>query len=117
MNKVFADTYWLMWGVWSGDKPRLIERVWLTSILPPFYRGVGIQIRIGEKSLRIGVCHPRMPVTVDPYTYIDDLEANVEALAGYAMDETNKEIRSWGSSPASQPTSDTEQSSDASSPS
>lgn len=115
MNKVFLYTYWVMWGVWSGDKPKLIERAWLTSILPPFYHGRGIQVRIGNRSLRIGVCTPRMPVTVDPDYYIDTKE-NLEALYGYELND--KEIRKWGSSTrGSQPTHVTGGSSGASSPS
>lgn len=115
MNKVFLYTYWVMAGRERGVRSKVIDRAWLTSIMPPFYKGTGINIRIGPWSIKFGVCHPRMPVTVDEYTYIDDMEENLEALVGYELDEKNKEIRTWGSSPANQPTHVTGASSDASS--
>ena len=93
MNKVWLHTYWLMWGKESGKKSKIIDRAWLTAILPPFYRGTGISIRIGTRSLKFGVCYPRMPVTVDDYSYVDDFDENLEALLGYEMKE--QEIRKW----------------------
>jgi hypothetical protein len=117
VNKVFLYTYWFMAGRESGERSKVIDRAWLTSILPPFYKGTGINIRIGPWSVKFGVCHPRMPVTVDEYTYVDDMEENLEALVGYELEQNNKEIRSWGSSTRSRPTHVTEESSGASSPS
>ena len=105
MNKVFLDTYWVMAGKERGAKPPIVSRSWLTSVLPPFYKGYGIAIRIGSYSLRFGVCSPRMPVTVDEYAYVDDMQENLDALVGFEMDETNREIRKWESSnePPAQP--------------
>lgn len=97
MNKVFADTYWVTYGIWAGERPKLIERAWLTSTLPPFYRGVGIQIRFGRRSLKFGVCYPRMPVTVDEYVWVNPIEekANIDAMVGHEIGE-GKEARTWG---------------------
>jgi hypothetical protein len=95
MNKVYLDTYWFMFGVESGERSKLIQRAWLTSVLPPFYRGTGISIRFGRHSLKFGVCYPRMPVTVDEYTYTDDMEQNLDALLGYELEQEQEEIRKW----------------------
>ena len=98
MNKVFLETYWIMSGKWGSDKPPLVSTAWLTSVLPPFYKGYGIGFRFGPYAVRLGVCHPRMPVTVDDYMYVGDMDENLEALVGYEMADTNREIRKWASS-------------------
>jgi hypothetical protein len=105
MNKVFLYTYWVMSGEESGDKSPRIGRAWLTSVLPPFYKGVGLSVRAFGKTIRFGICHPRMPVTVDEYTYVGDIDANLGGLAGYHLTESNREIRAWGSSTKREPVS------------
>jgi len=95
MNKVWLHSYWVMLGVESGERSKLVQRAWLTSVLPPFYRGTGISIRLGRRSLKVGVCYPRMPVTVDEYTYVDDMEQNLDALLGYELKQEQEEIRKW----------------------
>jgi len=112
MNKVFADTYWMMYGVESGERSKLIQRAWLTSVLPPFYRGTGISIRLGKRSLKFGVCYPRMPVTVDEYTYVDDMEHNLDALLGHELEK--QEIRKWHVSDEPTPSTSTSPTSPAS---
>lgn len=95
MTKVFLYTYWIMWGKESGERSKLIDKAWLTSVLPPFYKGVGLSFRIGAWNLRVGICHPRSPVTVDEYAYVGDFDANLDALVGYELDEA--EMSAWGS--------------------
>ena len=98
MNKVLLETYWFTWGRWYGDRPRIISRAWLTSILPPFYRGTGIGLRFGPYSLKFGVCYPRMPFSVDPYVWVDPIEekANLDALVGFELEDGVQEARTWG---------------------
>ena len=47
------------YGVWFGlgfqsERTRVIERAWLTTVLPPYLRGSGVSVSVGLLSLRVG---------------------------------------------------------------
>lgn len=84
MRKVFFHTFWVLAGREAGERSRPFDRAWLTTVMPPYYKGSGVSVRLGERSLRVGLCYPRMPVTVDP----DDVEydaAHMDAMGGRQM--------------------------------
>lgn len=88
MNKVWLHTFWLGWGeiqraaiAVEGVQP-VIQRAWMRSVAPPYYRGVGIGIRLRRNTLRLGVCYPAGTLT------LPDTDAEIyEAVFGREVDQ------------------------------
>ena len=89
---------WIFWGSTytdDGSLPPHISRASLVTILPPYWRGPGIALRLRRKSLRLGVC--RMYGTyVEGEPPTDEELAEELALAGArSSDADPKEITTW----------------------
>jgi hypothetical protein len=97
VKKVWWHTYWLTWGPVQRsihspiDRQPLIQRAWMRSVAPPYYRGVGVGLRLGRNTLSVGVCYP-MGMLTRPDT--DDVI--MEAVFGRHVDKA--EEGQWDSS-------------------
>lgn len=91
MRKVWLHTYWLTWGPVQPaihsptDRQPLIQRAWMRSVAPPYYRGVGVGFRLGGNTLSVGVCHPSGRITRP-----DTDEMIMEAVFGRTVDRTEE---------------------------
>lgn len=59
----------------------------MRGISPPWYTGRGLQLRIKQQSLQIGICKPGIAKT--------DEEGVLEAVGGRYLDKPVDELRNW----------------------
>lgn len=55
VRKVWFDRLWFMYGAQDRSTP-IFTKAWIKSVLPPYYEGHGLAIRLRNHSIRIGVC-------------------------------------------------------------
>lgn len=87
------------YGVWMGlgrqdSWTAPITRSWLRTVLPPYMRGIGVNIALGHNSLRIGLYKVLGKFEVDDYDDID-VDAELEALGWGLRDESVEVIAAW----------------------
>lgn len=89
-------------GVWLGLGYQVqwsppITRTWLTTVLPPYMRGVGLNLSLGHNSLRIGVYKVLGNFNYHDYDDVDvDGElAILEGLGWRSGVDEGEEIGTW----------------------
>lgn len=103
--KQYFGRIWFGFGVQS-TRTRRIERAWLQVVHPPYYRGTGVALRLGEYSLRVGTMRANSTYLESEESGEVDVKSELVAV-GWQQSEMEAEvIGSWESSASRQPPSD-----------
>lgn len=103
IQKQWFNRIWFAFGRWyvygTDQPPRLVERAWVQSVHPPYFRGTGWAVRVGRYSLRVGLGRANSTV-VDDEADEESVKAELAAVGWrLASDHEQEVIRAtWESS-------------------